>query len=150
MVEFRTFIIEYVDPDGTPDAPYMGTNLSAYDYADAQRRLNSIRSTGIIRPENFLSPRFCPHPTKTYVVQCSETKRVKIGKTRLTVKGRISSMQLPADAEILLTIEEDIEQELHAIYKDKRLKGEWFDPSVLDTIGVEIDRILDKKYEGVR
>ena len=71
---------------------------------------------------------------KTYLVQNSTTGLYKIGKTANEVKIRVAQFtgMSAGDNYIHGFIDRDIEQQLHKKYKDKRIKGEWFDLSQQD------------------
>lgn len=79
--------------------------------------------------------------TKTYIVLDTTKGYYKIGKTTQDVKDRIRQWSSLACAELCkpLVINRDVENELHREFKDKRIKGEWFELSFKD-----IDYIKEK------
>lgn len=78
----------------------------------------------------------CP-PTFTYIVSCAESDFLKFGKSNAP-QWRLLTMQ--TGCPFKLTIEwawpEDIEDELHEYFADRRILGEWFRVSVDEAISV--------------
>jgi hypothetical protein len=68
----------------------------------------------------------------TYVIECKEIACVKIGRA-YDVDKRIATLQTgcPLDLEVYKTFNVDIEFELHAMFSDKRRRGEWFNAEAL-------------------
>lgn len=71
---------------------------------------------------------------KTYIVKNSNNSLYKIGRTKQEVKNRIKQWEFLACANIdeTIIIDKDVENELHRKFKDKRIKGEWFELSIND------------------
>ena len=67
-----------------------------------------------------------------YFIQCTETKRIKIGYAS-NIGDRFSSIQIgsPTVLKLLATIPggPDMEAELHFRFEACHLRGEWFNPS---------------------
>lgn len=67
-----------------------------------------------------------------YVIKCSGSHYYKIGKSRNGGKQRMRSMQtgIPYDLELIKEVKiefiDKAEKELHSIFKDNRVRGEWF------------------------
>ena len=61
----------------------------------------------------------------TYVLLNPYSGFYKIGKTKMSVRKRISLFCTP-EFEVVLVADGDIESEMHKAFHDKRLKGEWF------------------------
>lgn len=78
--------------------------------------------------------------TKTYIVLDTNNGYYKIGKTTQKVKDRIQQWSSLACAELgrPIIINKDVEKELHKKFKDKRIKGEWFNLTREDIIYIEI------------
>lgn len=64
---------------------------------------------------------------KTYLIECQETKFIKIGKSE-NPKERIVSLQCGSTTKLRLVhiIDADIERLLHKAFIDKNFRGEWF------------------------
>lgn len=65
--------------------------------------------------------------SKMYTYIISDGRAVKIGKTK-NVAGRLKSLQTasPTTLYLLASFEGDREKELHTLYAQHRLRGEWF------------------------
>ncbi len=68
----------------------------------------------------------------TYLIQGEYGGPIKIGFTRSSLRGRLSSIQTgnPERLRVVLRIPGDRERELHQAFAEYRLGGEWFDVSV--------------------
>lgn len=78
--------------------------------------------------------------TKTYIVKNSNNSLYKIGKTTQDVSERVKQWEFLACANIdeTIIIEKDVELELHKIFENKRIKGEWFELSSNDIEYIKI------------
>lgn len=76
---------------------------------------------------------------QTYIIRDEETGLVKIGKSKdIYIRMRILRTTV-ADIELLAYVDKDIESKLHAEYKAKRVKGEWF-----KLTGEDVEKIISE------
>jgi len=68
-----------------------------------------------------------------YFLQSTESRRVKIGYTSNTAKGRAQDLQVGNAEELLLLAEapgtEEDEEKLQSLFASARVRGEWFLPA---------------------
>ena len=63
---------------------------------------------------------------KTYLLKDKSTRLYKIGRA-VDVNKRVRSLEVAnPNLSIVITIEKDVEKELHNKYSSKRIKSEWF------------------------
>lgn len=71
-------------------------------------------------------------PFKTYLMKDNRTGYIKIGKSKIPkIRERTLQSEVP-DCNILIIINSNVETELHELYQDKRVRGEWFRLSDMD------------------
>jgi hypothetical protein len=88
-------------------------------------------------------------PTFTYIVSCEGTDMVKFGKS-VTPDWRLVTMQTgcPFTLKVEWAWPEDIEDEMHAHFADRRVNGEWFRVSVEEAVEVAA-RLSKEKWRRV-
>lgn len=66
-------------------------------------------------------------PRRTYFVLNKDAGAVKIGTSDFP-QERLAQLQTgsPSELELILTIDSDVEEELHRRFSDHRIRGEWF------------------------
>lgn len=74
-------------------------------------------------------------PMFTYIVQCGDS--LKFGKSK-DPESRVANMQTgnPVQLKIVWCWPEDIEDEMHAYFDKRRVRGEWFDVPLDEAIRV--------------
>lgn len=81
----------------------------------------------------------CAKNQKTYLIKDSRTGATKIGKSNNPLKREKTLQSDALSLELLYTCDDNIETLLHKKYKDKRIRGEWFNLTDKD-----IEYIVDK------
>lgn len=78
--------------------------------------------------------------TETYLILNTTTEFHKIGKTRQGIEKRMSQFagMSAGNCYVIGSVNKDIENILHKKYKNKRIKGEWFNLSKK-----EVDEIIE-------
>jgi len=80
-----------------------------------------------------------------YFIQDEDTKYIKIGHSR-NLRKRLTSMQTGSSSELKLLAWEDAsnigEKQLHSIFSNCRVRGEWFKPTV--ALLTYINELLNK------
>lgn len=71
-------------------------------------------------------------PPKTYLMLDSNTGYIKIGRSVNPKKRETTLQSEKPNITLLKTCDSDIETKLHKIFKDKRVRGEWFSLSKED------------------
>ncbi len=73
----------------------------------------------------------------TYIIYDSLSKLCKIGKTK-DIKKRLSTLSTSnLNLHLLFTLNHIKEAELHRMFKDKRVKKEWFNLTLEDLKGID-------------
>jgi hypothetical protein len=82
-----------------------------------------------------------PELETCYVIHAAEAARVKIGCTKEDPVKRLKTFQTgcPVALDLVAVLEGgwQKEQELHRRFADKRMRGEWFDDSILPLLLAE-------------
>lgn len=75
--------------------------------------------------------------TFTYIVSCRESDLLKFGKSN-SPEWRLVTMQTgcPFELKVEWVWPEDIENEMHAHFENKRVSGEWFRVSLDEAVAV--------------
>lgn len=87
---------------------------------------------------------------KTYLIECQETKFIKIGRSE-NPRERLASLQCGSATKLKLihVIDANIEQLLHSEFVNKRLHGEWFSISAEEILSyVDSIQLLPYQVSG--
>ena len=82
-----------------------------------QRRLRKLKEQKIKEKKNL---------TKTYILKDNTNNTYKIGKSINPLKREKTLQSEKPNLKLIKIFENNIEKELHGLYKDCRLRGEWF------------------------
>jgi T5orf172 domain len=87
-----------------------------------------------------------------YVLQCQQTRNIKIGYTARLVQSRLSELRTAASTPIELVkwypgLTEDHEKWFHDTFAQYRVAGEWFKQDVLNFIDQEIKSLFETSQQ---